>query len=197
MPSSKYTTYHVYSSATRAWWDRFDPVLLRIGPVYHSSGQSFNAFPVFGSISNHCAIACCQVPLLRGRSGMLISMIGRLVALVRVLWWSDSVFKLWLGGRFAWYSIGVARCELGSPWWNHGLIGLLIIVWVSIPGVTKELIGGVTIVWWGMNEFAVWSIERVAELNIWNSFVVTGCTRTWSPMKLLSASVGMGQRASL
>ena len=76
-------TYRLYSSMIKAWWDRFDPVLLCIGPVYHSSGQSFNAIPVFGSISNYWAIAHSQVPLLQGRSGMLTSIIGRFVAMLK------------------------------------------------------------------------------------------------------------------
>ena len=183
-----------------ARWDRFDPVFLRIEPLYHSSGQSFNATPVLGSISNHCAIACSQVPLLRGRSGMLISINGRLVASLKVLSISAGVRWLSAGSasRLSIGSVGATRCELGM--WIHWSLTRV----VGILGAAKELTespGPGTIAGWGTtwNELLVafWSIEKTVVLNIRNSFVVTGCTRRWSPMKLLSASVGVGQRASL
>ena len=190
--------YRLYSSTIRAQWDCFDLVLLCIGHVYHSSGQSFNAIPVFGSISNHWAIACSQVPLLQGRLGMLTSIIGRFVAVLKpdvvlsisgVTRW--SIFVPSTVGSVT--SVGAACWELGTWTWDYGLGSSIT---VSILRAIHELIGGVT-VGWGMNEFALWSIEKIAEVNIRNSFVVTGCTRIWLPIKLLSASVDMGQRVSL
>ena len=107
----KLNTYRVYSSATRARWDRFEPVLLRIMPVYHSTGQSFNAIPVVGSGSNHWAIALSQVPLQRGRSGMLISIIGRLVALLKVVLSMSGVMAAG-SGLISGLGVGAARWEI-------------------------------------------------------------------------------------
>src|SRR6267154_3739532 len=50
---------------------RFTPVIVRMGPVYHSSGHSFSALPPMDVVgSSHCLIAARRAFGPRGRSGI-------------------------------------------------------------------------------------------------------------------------------